>query len=124
MIKLQDHWVPLPAIYARVTCQVLPHATLVLFRTAVPHHPHVGDVFVAVLQIPEMLVLDVTGFAPRLTDAQLSVLEPNSSIGFSMPHRLHSFVPDGGIEHTFYRLGVQKQDRGCLEVVRPRRHEL
>src|SRR5438034_6420090 len=41
----------------------------------VSQHPHVSDVFLAVLQIPDTLVFHVAGLAPRLADPSLAILE-------------------------------------------------
>src|SRR6266566_7204644 len=41
----------------------------------VSQHPHVSDVLLAVLQIPDTLVFHVARLAPRLADPSLAVLE-------------------------------------------------
>ena len=41
----------------------------------VSQHPHVSDVLLAVLQVPDTLVFHVAGLAPRLADPSLAILE-------------------------------------------------
>lgn len=75
MVELENNWIALAAINARVTCEVLPHTKPVLFRGPDPHHLDVMEVFFPVPQIPKAFVFRVAGLAPGLTDAALSILE-------------------------------------------------
>jgi hypothetical protein len=82
VVELQNDRIALAAISARVGRQVLPHSKLVLFRADSSHLLHVSEMLVPVSQIPEALVLDVAGLAPRLTNASLAILEAELIDGF------------------------------------------
>jgi hypothetical protein len=82
VVELKNDRIALAAINARVGCQVLPHAKLVLFRADRSHRLHMSEMLVPVSQVPEVLVLDVTGFAPGLTNAALAIFEAELVDGF------------------------------------------
>jgi hypothetical protein len=95
VVELQNDRVSLATINARVGCQVLPHAKLVLFRADGSHLLHVREMVVPVSQIPEVLLFDVAGLAPRLTNPSLSILEAELIDGlFDAAARTHVFVSD------------------------------
>jgi len=82
VVELENNWIALATIDAWVGCQVLPHATLVLLRADCAHLFHMSEMLVPVFQIPQPLVFDVAGLAPRLTNAPLAILEAELVDGF------------------------------------------
>src|SRR5207247_6745821 len=75
MIEVQNDRIALPAVDTWMSRQVLPHTELVFGGMLVSQHPHVSDVLLAVLQVPDTLVFHVAGLAPRLADPSLAILE-------------------------------------------------
>src|SRR2546427_10182135 len=97
VVELKNDRIALAAINARVSCQVLPHAALVLFRADDSHLLYVSEMLVPVSQVPKALVFGVAGLAPRLTNTPLAMLEAELIDGFfdaapsasSRNHRRH-----------------------------------
>jgi len=113
VVELQNDRIALAAINARVGCQVLPHAKLVLFRADGSHLLHMSEMLIPVSQVPEPLVLDVAGLAPRLANAPLAILEAELIDGFFDAASSASWRD--AIEHAFYRLRVEETSTSARE---------
>lgn len=73
MVKLENDGISLAAVHTRVLPQVVPHFQVVLVPRSIADHLNMGDVAIAIPQIPEMLVFDEAVLAPRVTDAKLGI---------------------------------------------------
>ena len=82
VVELKNDRIALAEINARVNCQELPHAALVLFRADGSHLLYMSEMLVPVSQVPDARVFGVAGLAPRLTNTPLAILEAELIDGF------------------------------------------
>ena len=75
VVELKDDRVALAAHHAGVLRQVSPRAQLILVRGLIASQSNVRDVFFAIALVPEALVFNEAGLAPRVTDAELGISE-------------------------------------------------
>jgi hypothetical protein len=75
VVELEYHRISLAAVHAWMQGKVFPDTEVVLIVSSIAHDPHVGDVPIAVAEIPEALVFNETGLAPGVTNAELRIAE-------------------------------------------------
>jgi hypothetical protein len=75
VVELQDYWIALAALDARVLSQVLPRTQLVLIPGLVASYSNMRDVFLAIALVPKALVLNEARPTPRVTDTKLGISE-------------------------------------------------